>query len=122
MNTDLNEKPYIPITELLSFLVVARAECINSVILDEIHAKMDLLKQHPKWSEIASKFEEKYKDIAVKILSDLDILSIYPYCDSKEIALSSPIAQKQIWEEKNTMEKQRKYLSIAQAYRKITQK
>lgn len=54
-----NFKVKIPTTEILSFLVAARYECINSILLEDFVAKIAILKEQPKFSQLLSDFNEK---------------------------------------------------------------
>ena len=46
-----------PTKELLMFLTVAKMECINSVILEDLNAKIQILLENPKFHYLLQKFE-----------------------------------------------------------------
>lgn len=108
---------YIPSEEIVSFLVAGQFQCINSVLLDDFQAKIEQLKQNPDFSEQLKGCNKKAIAVAVQLLSDLGVISVQPYMDTKMISLSNPNEQEQIWVQENTQEKWNDYLSITKAYR-----
>lgn len=107
----------IPLAEMHSFLVAARSQGINSILLDDFESRIELLQKQTEFSELLLHFNPITTRVAIQILKNFNIISTYPYLQSTEITLSNPTEQSEVWESKTTKEERKIYYSIADAYR-----
>lgn len=83
-----NIEPKIPTEEFRSFLIAARSECINSVLLDDFNVRIAILKEQPEFMGLLSNFSEETTAMAIDKLQDSGEVLVYRSPDSMEVMLA----------------------------------
>lgn len=105
--------------QIVSFLVAARHECINSILLDDFLVKMQLLEQHEEFSGVLDGFTKETIMPILQKLESFNVIHTYHNGNNMEIMSTNPIAQASVWEQQLTEEEKTLYLSMANTYRHI---
>lgn len=110
----------IPTDEIRSFLIVAKMELINSIILEDFIAKISILQQQEMFQSLLSRFNPNNITCgvleAIQVLEHMNDIVVY---HGNEVALSMSAAQIELWRNYHDSETVALYLKMAQAYRQI---
>ena len=104
---------------IVSFLVAAHHECINSVLLNDLLSKIEILKQQDEFSGLLADFNTETIMPVLQKLEKLDVIHTYRNGSNIEIMSTNPIAQASVWEQQLTEKEKALYLQMAQSYRMI---
>lgn len=110
----------IPENEIRSFLIMAKFECINSIIIEDFIAKISILQQQEMFQQLLSRFNpnnvENSTLEAIQVLEHKHDIVVY---HDNEIALAMSANQIELWKANQDLEKIILYLKMAHAYREI---
>ena len=111
-----------PTEELLLFLIAARQECINSVILEELNVKIHVLQENPKFQSILQKFHQTKDGVSIGLDWAVDLLEAEQaiFVDShNELTLLLPVEEQEELEKMQDPQTLLAYHDMAQMYRAI---
>lgn len=112
-----------PTKELQSFLILARYECIESVMIDDLNIKIQLLQKRPEFEKLLKKFKVNRNGIpvglnwAIRLLEKENKVFVY---HNQELTLTMPDYKRTAITNTQSKDVQLAYLHMAQAYRDIS--
>lgn len=104
---------------IVSFLLAARLNCINSILLSDFISKIELLKQREEFSDLLNGFNSETIISAIETLNQAGIVSSFINGQDIEVMLSYAASQEWIRQSSLTEKEKMIYLRIANMYRTL---